>query len=167
MKPPKKRPDVPPRRSDNDKRRLEQGVTDAEVRARYPNAWYRGSPKHKRNPHLFGLEPFTGPRGDATLCDEHAAFSPQDMERVPKLLRRGLDAKLVGTRIWTVDDTGWIFELAVTNATSGEHHGYPVRASEAIAAIVFRAFRDWAAQHGTDEDRGAALACQNLYGFAP
>ena len=31
---------------------------------------YEGSSKHKRHPHLFGLEPFNGERDDATLCDE-------------------------------------------------------------------------------------------------
>jgi hypothetical protein len=165
MKRPEIRSTLRPRRSDNEKRRLYFNIAAVEVQARYGSVFYKGSSKHKQNPHLFGLEPFRGRRGDRTLCDKHAAFLPADMERVPMLLQRALSARLVGSHIWTVDDNGWIYELAVTNPTSNEHHGYPLRSSEAIAEIVYRHFHGWALQHGSDSDKGAALACRERYGF--
>jgi hypothetical protein len=165
MKKPKNRSSLPPRRSDNQKRKLYTGLSADEVRARYGHAFYKGSPKHKLNPHLFGLEPFRGRRGDRTLCDKHSAFSPEDMERVPALMQRALRARLVGSHIWTVDDNGWIYELALTNPANNERHGYPLRPSEAIAETVYRHFQSWALQEGSDADRAAALACRERYGF--
>jgi hypothetical protein len=87
------------------------------------------------------------------------------MKRVPALLERALRAQLVGSHMWTVDDNGWIYELAVTNATTNEHHGYPLRPSEAIAEVVFRHFQQWAWENGSESDKAAALACQERYGF--
>jgi hypothetical protein len=67
--------------------------------------------------------------------------------------------------MWTVDDNGWIYELAVTNRTSNERHGYPLRASEAFAETGYRHFQSWVLEHGSDADRAAALACRERYGF--
>ena len=39
---------------------------------------------------------------------------PKDMSRIPKLVARGITARLVGTNLWTVDDTGWIYEARLT-----------------------------------------------------
>jgi len=165
MKRPKTRLASPPRRSENAKRKLFINITAVEVRARYRSVSYNGSSKHKQNPHLFGLEPFRGHRGDRTLCDKHASFSPQDIERIPALLQRALRARLVGSHVWTVDDNGWIYELVVTNPTSNERHGYPLRPSEAIAEIVYRHFQSWAFENGSETDKAAALACRERYGF--
>jgi hypothetical protein len=128
---------------------------------------YGGSSKHKRNPTIFGLEPFNGDRGDATLCDEHASFQLADMTKIPALIHRGLQAKLIGNNalIWTVADDGWIFEGRLTNPTTSEYHGYPVRPSEAIAESVYRRFSDWASAWGNVEDKEAASNCAALYGF--
>jgi hypothetical protein len=156
---------LPPRRSDNEKRKLYVNITALDVQVRYGTVSYKGSSKHKQNPHLFGLEPFRGRRGDRTLCDKHAGFSPEDMVRVPLLLQRALCARLVGSHMWTVDDNGWIYELAVTNPTSNEHHGYPLRPSEAIAETVFRHFQSWALENGSENDKAAASACRERYGF--
>jgi hypothetical protein len=64
-----------------------------------------------------------------------------------------------------VDDNGWIYELAITNSESGEHHGYPLRPSEAIAETVYRHFQSWALENGSEKDKAAALACRERYGF--
>ncbi len=56
---------------------------------------YAGSAKHKRHPHLFGLEPFNGDRDDATLCDE-ADFHPDHAADIPALVPRGIRAGLIG-----------------------------------------------------------------------
>lgn len=127
---------------------------------------YEGSSKHKRHPHLYGLPPFTGSRGDATLCDEHANFRQDDMAKVPLLIKRGIQAGLVGTALWTVADNGWIYEARVTNAVQSQYHGYPVRPTEAIAEAVYRRFLDWSQKHGSAADKKAASNCQALYGFS-
>jgi hypothetical protein len=167
MRRPSPRADLPPRTSDNVKRQLAQGLAAEDVYAQFGATTYGGSSKHKQNPHLFGLEPFRGIRGDRTLCDKHASFRPSDMARIPALLDRALRASLVGSHIWTVDDNGWIYELAITNPATHERHGYPLRPAEAIAEIVFRHFKVWAANGGSASDKAAALACQKLYGFKP
>jgi hypothetical protein len=103
---------------------------------------YKGSSKHKLTPHISGLPPFRGHRGDRTLCSKHASFSSADRKRVPVLLERALGGQLVGSHIWTVDDNGWIYELSVTNVTTHEHHGYPLPSSEAIAELFSVTFRN-------------------------
>jgi len=165
MRKPAKRTDIPARNRDNNKRRLAAEVMPAEIAGLIATVTYEGSPKHKRNPHLFDLEPFTGPRGDATLCDDHAQFQPQDMVRIPDLIVRGLSAGLIGTNLWTVDDGGWIYEARLTNADQAQYHAYPVRPAEAIAKPVYQRFNQWAEAHGGAEDKQAAQNCADLYGF--
>lgn len=167
MKKPKPRPDIPPRSNENRKRKLFDMMSTEQLATFFAGRKYEGSPKHKQNPHLFGLEPFRGERGDRTLCDAHARFSADDFARLPRLLERAQAASLVGNFVWTVDDNGWIYELAVTNAGQNQYHGYPVRPSEAIAEKVFIRFRDWAALHGSAQDKAAAQVCQSFYGFRP
>ena len=165
MSRPRMRDDLPPRKSENRKRRLDPEATPEQVHARFLNIRYGGSSKHKWHPHLFGLEPYRGERGDATLCDAHARFQPEDMQRVPDLLVRARRAALIGTLIWTVDDNGWIYELECTNQVQNEHHGYPLRGGDATAEVVFHQFRQWANIHGTAADMEAARACERRYGF--
>lgn len=165
MRRPQKRSEIPPRNSDHDGRRLAALTNPNTVPLHYRNVRYEGSSKHKRHPHLFELEPFRGDRGDRTLCDDHASFSWADRGRIPKLISRGLSAQLVGTRIWTIDDNGWIYELSVTNSVAELYHGYPIRPSEAIAKIVYKRFDAWASQHGTEADKNAAAACKSRYRF--
>lgn len=159
---------LPPRRSDNDKRRL-AGVPSPEQLDRLAHtATYAGSSKHKLHPHLYGLLPYNGDRGDATLCDRDAGFQPADMERIPRLMRRGINAGLVddvGRIIWSVADDGSMFEFRLTNAVRSEYHGYPLRPTESIAALVFRRFDRWARRNGTVADRGAAATCRLKHGF--
>jgi len=126
---------------------------------------YEGSPKHKLHPHVFGLSPFRGERGDRTLCDRHAGFGPDAMSRIPRLLGRARAASLVGNFLWTIDDNGWVYELAVTNKTLKQYHGYPLRPSDAITEKVFARFRAWATLHGWPIDTAASRACQGFYGF--
>ena len=131
------------------------------------NVRYEGSPKHKRQPNLFGLEPFNGQRDDATLCDE-ADFRPDQLRDIPKLIQRGIRAGLIGHTarlLWTVADDGWIFEARETNREATEFHGYPILPEESIARLVFDRFADWAHRHGTNADRSAATACRLRYEF--
>lgn len=168
LKKPRKRPDIPPRTSDNDKRRLHPAPDAGFLAQLESTASFVGSPKHKLAPMAFGLPLYTGKRGDESLCDEHAGFQPPDMASIPAIMRRGIRAGLIGhlsTIIWAVSDVGWIFEGRITNPGRSEYHGYPVRPSEAIAELVYRRFAAWAARQGTKVDKKAATNCQALYGF--
>lgn len=165
MRKPKRRDDIPARRADNHKRKLHDIKNAAEIAALRALVIYGGSPKHKRNPAAFDLPPFNGERGDATLCDDHASFQPQDMARIPALITRGLNASLIGTNHWTIDDNGWIYEARLTNVTQHEYHAYPVRPNEAIAKPVYERFAEWADEHGSPDDIQAAENCAVLYEF--
>lgn len=159
---------LPPRRSDNDKRRLVDNPAPAQLDRLARTVTYKGSSKHKLRPHLYDLPPYRGDRGDATLCDRDARFEPSDMPQIPSMIRRGIEAGLVdqgGRILWAVADDGWMFEFRLTNATQWEYHGYPLRPTEAIAVLVFRRFALWAGAEGTRTDRSAARSCRCLYGF--
>jgi hypothetical protein len=167
MKKPTPRPDdLPPRRGDRNPRLSEQPdpqlIEDLLARAHYV-----GSSKHKANPHLYGLPPFLGNRGDATLCDTHSGFLPEHLASIPKMLQRGIRAGLVGTsgQIWTISETGWIYECRLTNPTQAEYHGFPVRGSEAIGELVYHRFVAWAHSQGGPADQAVAKQCRALYGF--
>lgn len=128
---------------------------------------YEGSSKHKRHPHLFGLEPFNGDRDDATLCDE-ADFQPNQIAEIPTLLQRGIRAGLIGHTarlLWAVADDGWIFEARETNRETAQFHGYPVLPEESIGHLAYNRFTQWADAHGTPADRAAATACRLRYDF--
>ncbi len=134
-----------PRSSENAKRRLRDPHPEhGWLQELADRASYDPHPKHKMRPLAFGLRPLTGPRTDATYCDAHADFEPSDILRVPGLLQRGILAGLVGandlngepTLVWTVDDTGWIYEGRITITGRAVYHGYPVLPDEAIARAV-------------------------------
>ena len=163
MKKPPKRSDIPPRNSDNNKRRLAPEVSPDRIAKLRGTVNYKGSAKHKRNPTIFGLEPFRGDRGDATLCDEHANFHPANMAAISTMIDRGLRAGLIGTNLWAIASDGWIFEGRLTNAAQSEYHGYPGRPAEAIAEPVYRRFKAWVEVDGDDADKRAAENCANLY----
>lgn len=163
---PTKRSDIPPRNSDNYKRRLLDPLTPQDTQLLIQCVNYKGSPKHKQNPYLFGLAAFNGKRGDETLCDSHAGFTPKKMLNVSMLIQRGITASLVGVRMfWTVADDGWIFEARLTNSIAHEYHGYPVRPTEAIAEPVAKRFYEWAHAKGSSIEQNAAQTCYLLYGF--
>lgn len=168
MKKPAPRPsDLPGRLSDNNKRRLLERPDPRRIGELITKARYVGSSKHKANPHLYGLPPFSGLRGDATLCDAHGGFLPEHMASIPGMLRRGIQAGLLGKggEIWTVSDAGWIYECRLTNVTQAEYHGYPVRRSEPIAEQVYQRFALWADANGSRTDQAIADQCKALYGF--
>lgn len=139
--------------------------SEVEIAALLASVRYGASSKHKINPQLFGLEPYRGERADETCCDRDASFAPEHMRLIPALMSRGIRAGLIGTGrlLWTVADSGWIFEARLTNAATAEYHGYPVRPTEPIAALVLRRYAAWAEAHGSDADRQAISNCKLLY----
>ena len=164
---PAKRSNLPARRSNNEKRRLISSPAPGYIEQLQKNITYQGSSKHKRTPHLYGLPPFQGGRGDATLCDRDADFRPENLDSIPEMIQRGLEARLVGENglIWAIADDGWIYEARVTNVGKTEYHGYPVRRTEPIAEIVYKRFREWADDNGNELARQAVRNCMTLYGF--
>lgn len=167
MKSPGTRSDLPPRQSNNNKRRLLKNPSQDYIAHLQENVTYEGSPKHKQNPRLYGLEPFLGSRGDATLCDRDANFQPEDFAQLNEMIRKGLQAELVGENniFWVVADSGWIYEARVTNIEQFQYHGYPVRDTEPIAELVYQRFAEWVHRYGDQASRLAVQNCKTLYGF--
>lgn len=166
MKPPARRP--LPRRDDSRRKRwLATDPSSAEITARFHAIKYVCYGKHKANPHLYDVDPYRGQDSDRTLCDDHAVLGKHDLVRIPALFGRAAAARLFGNLIWTIDDTGWIYELAVTNRVRNEWHGYPLLKDDTFARQVWDRFRRWAAVSGAPTDQTAAKSCALLYGLKP
>lgn len=165
MSKPPKRADLPQRDDARRKRWLEPNPRGAAFLDRFVGIRYGCSGKHKSNPYHYDVAPYHGKDSDRSLCDAHTGFTKPDLARVPFLFGRAKQAGLAGNLIWTVDDTGWIYELQVTNAGQNEWHGYPVLPSDPFAQQIWDRFSDWALQHGSAGDQDAAKACALLYGL--
>lgn len=146
-RPPEPR-DLPPRSSENDKRALSLlWPTQQAIDALWADATYEGYGKHKRTPEIWGLNRFQGYAPDRTFCED-AGFTLADRGRILSLLQRGIAAGLfseqerqgVPAKLWTIDDNGWIYEFAITNATVPLYHAYPVRRTDAMARKVIDRF---------------------------
>lgn len=113
----------------------------AELSARVTYGAYS---KHKFHPGAYKLRPYAGQDEERTYCDAHACFGKKDCIRIPTLLVRGVMLGLwsdhndgdAPTLLWTVDESGWIFELRITNAGQAQYHGYPVLPGDAFARHV-------------------------------
>ena len=113
-------------------------------------ASYGAYSKHKSNPTAYRLHPYAGMDEDRTYCDAHAGFGPNDVPRIRKLLVRGILLGLWSedaagsspSQIWTIDDNGWIYEMAITNSAQAQYHGYPVLTGDAFAKQVLARARD-------------------------
>jgi hypothetical protein len=100
--------------------------------------------KHKFNPLAYKLTPYGGPDVERTYCDAHANFGKKDCIRIPELLKRGVILGLWSHHndgddprlLWTIDESGWIFELRITNSGQAQYHGYPVLPGDAFARHV-------------------------------
>lgn len=163
---------APERTRNNLKRRLLADVPESGERvALGKRATYGPYSKHKLHPHAYGLRPYAGHDEERTFCDAHAQFKPEDCSRIPFLLRRGIGLGLWSDRggkddpalLWTIDDTGWIFEMRVTNGGLAQYHGYPVLPGDAFAQHVLTrareiAFLGYDSQVQDDPNLSAAIA---------
>ena len=112
---------------------------------------YEPYAKHKLRPRAFGLEPVSTLAEDATFCDAHAGFAPEQMRLIPRLLRRGVRAGLLGREgapaeprvMWTIGDDGWVFECRITHSGRALYHGYPLLPGDAMASKVISHFEQW------------------------
>lgn len=136
---------VTQRSRDNANRRLCATVPTTASRAEFSSrVTYGPYSKHKFNPVAYKLTPYRGPDVERTYCDAHANFGKNDCVRIPGLLKRGVMLGLwseqndgnVPWLLWTIDESGWIFELRITNSDQAEYHGYPVLPGDAFARHV-------------------------------
>ncbi|WP_372500801.1 hypothetical protein P7L66_01225 (plasmid) [Tistrella mobilis] len=164
---PPRRDKLPERDDTRRKRWLYKIEQVNELCERFKGIRYRCAGKHKANPYLYDVDPYHGTDSDRTLCDRHAGFCKEDLPRIRNLLRRAKAARLAGNLTWSVDDTGWIYELQTTNIGQNEWHGYPMLTNDPFARTVWLRFKVWADECGKAPDRNAASACASLYGLNP
>lgn len=177
---PRKKPPsriVVQRSRNNVKRRLVSVLPALESRLALAECVRYGAySKHKYKPDAYGLAPYAGMDVDRTYCDAHASFGKESASRIPALLRRAVMLGLwseqhvgeVPSLLWTVDESGWVFELRMTNVAQAQYHGYPLLSGDAFAkrvlarvAEVCRAQENPAAQ---DPDlRAAIVAAETFY----
>jgi len=118
-----------------------------QVKALAGKVRYGGNPEHKRNPGDFGLTPPSGPGLGKSLCDAVQVFSHA---AALSYLREGLRRGLVSAHrqgawpqlIWSVTEEGQALEAQLENADTGQYHGYPMPASDPLAAEVIRRWRE-------------------------
>jgi hypothetical protein len=156
------------RSSDNDPRQLrDPPPTPLARKLLAAKATFVEYSKHKKNPSAYGLKPWQGDQEDPSYCDEHAGFHKVDLARAPMLLKRGIEAGLFGhaskkgdpSRLWAVDDNGWIYEAQITNPGYAQYHAYPVQPTEVIARKVISRYADYAlAQNDPVLDQSLKLA---------
>lgn len=138
----------------------------AELSARVAYGAYS---KHKFNPTAYKLRPYAGQDEERTYCDAHAGFGKENFIRIPTLLVRGVMLGLWSDQndgdapslLWTLDESGWIFELRITNSGQAQYHGYPVLPGDAFARHVLVRARAVAFAEGefpVDQDHGAQAA---------
>ena len=165
------------RSQNNAKRRLTAAVPSAKSRVELlERVTYGPYAKHKLNPTAYKLSPYAGQDEERTYCDAHAGFSKDSFERIPKLIERGVRLGLWSDQndgdtpslLWTLDESGWIFELRISNSGQAQYHGYPVLRGDAFARYVLVRARAVAYSEGeipVDQVRGAqdAIAAAEAY----
>ena len=168
---------VTERSRDNPHRRLCVAVPGIDLRgALAARVTYGPYAKHKYNPIPYGLAPYAGSDVERTYCDAHSKFGLPDFHRIPKLLLRAVMLGLWSDQakgeapslLWTIDDTGWIFELRITNAVQYQYHGYPLLQSDAFARqVLIRArevaFADRAFPFKPDPEARSAIASAEVF----
>lgn len=161
---------VTQRSRNNANRRLSATLPTAESRAGLSaRVTYGAYSKHKFNPTAYKLTPYAGPDVERTYCDAHADFGKDDFTRIPDLLKRAVMLGLwsdqtdgdVPSLLWTIDESGWIFELRITNSGLAQYHGYPILPGDAYARHVLVRAREVAFVDGgfpVDQDPNAQAA---------
>lgn len=141
----------PPRRTvlqrsrNNPNRRLCSSVPSTESRSGLlGRVQYGAYSKHKYNYTAYKLDPYQGQDVERTYCDAHSGFGKEDSSRIPLLLQRAVMLGLwseqldddVPILLWTIDNSGWVFELRITNAQQALYHGSPLLPDDPFARHV-------------------------------
>ncbi|WP_145923895.1 hypothetical protein [Pseudomonas citronellolis] len=168
---------VAQRSRNNANRRLSNTMPTGDLRAALSaRVKYGAYSKHKYNPSAYKLTPYAGMDVERTYCDAHAHFGKGDSHRIKDLLKRGVMLGLwsdqkdgdVPSLLWTVDETGWIFELRITNSDQALYHGYPLLPEDAFARHILArarsvAFTDGEFPIGQDQGVQAAIAAAEIF----
>ncbi|WP_073109317.1 hypothetical protein [Pollutimonas bauzanensis] len=101
---------------------------------------YVGSGHHKRDPATYGLLR-SNPRPTKSLCDLERMI-PLDEAR--ELVESGIKCGLFSEPrvdgfpkfIWSVSDSGEVFEAKTDANGTGEYHGYPLEDEDAMCRYV-------------------------------
>ena len=139
-------------------------------------AIYGAYSKHKFNPTAYRLTPYAGSDVERTYCDAHSHFGKDDFPRILALLGRGVMLGLWSEQVtnctpellWTIDDTGWIFELRIANSGQSQYHGYPLLTGDAFARHVLTRAREVAFKTHQfpiykDQNVRAAIAAAEIF----
>lgn len=103
---------------------------------------YEGSGHHKKHPADYGFER-ANPIPTKTLCDE---FRPLRLAEAKALLFSGIDKGMVSKTgnddipnyIWSVSETGEVFEAKTHRSTPGVYHGYPLKDNDDMKPVVLK-----------------------------
>lgn len=130
------------RPGNNPKRRIlaPERLTDAEKANLKRAVRYVGSGHHKRHPAGYAL-PRANPRPTKSLCDLERVIR---LDEARKLLEDGIDCGLFSEPgeggfpkfIWSVSQSGEVFEAKTDRNGTGEYHGYPVEDEDAMHQYV-------------------------------
>lgn len=163
---------VTQRSRDNPKRKLMAMLPDTAARVELSSrVRYGAYSKHKFNPTAYRLTPYAGQDVERTYCDAHAHFGKDDFGRIRTLLARGVMLGLwseqsngeVPFLLWTLDESGWIYELRITNAGQTQYHGYPILPGDAFARLVLlraRVVANMEGAYAVDQDPGVRAAIE-------
>ena len=134
-----------PQKRSKSKRRVmlaAAGTVDrVQLRRMETTARYRPSPYHKTRP-LSGRQPVApAPRPDKTICDSPSAGTcPNAIELLRAGFRRGMVSRQIRRgwprNVWAVDEDGVVYEAQLSNAETGEYHGYPMKQGDGFAAFI-------------------------------
>jgi hypothetical protein len=105
---------------------------------------YGGNPEHKRSRGDYGLVPPVQPRPGKTLCDAQILKAEALL-----LLRAGFQKGMVSLcaedkwpqNVWSVAETGDVFEAQLENPEQGVYHGYPKPIDDDFRTEVIREWK--------------------------
>lgn len=121
----------------NPKRRIAPPdfLPEAERRDLSRRVSYGGNPEHKRSPGDYNLTPPAQPRPGKTLCDgDRQILKDEALDLLKEGLQKGMFCSFEHgswpQNIWSISNTGEIFEAQIENPMQGTYHGYPVPADD-------------------------------------
>jgi hypothetical protein len=132
------------RSGNNPKRRVivhklvtKERVDDLKGRVRYI-----GSGHHKRNPADYGFDR-ASPRPTKSLCDANRVITQTEAQ---KLIEDGISKGVFSPLqedgwpkyIWSVSESGEVFEAKTHPNTPGQYHGYPLEDEDDMRDYIYR-----------------------------
>ena len=134
-----------PQKHSKPKRRAMLTAADAvdrdELQRMETMAVYRPSPYYKAHSLSGARRAVPAPRPDKTICDGPSAGSHRNaIELLRAGFRRGMVSRQIRRgwprNVWAVDEDGVVYEAQLSNAETGEYHGYPMKQGDGFAAFI-------------------------------